>query len=257
MTERRGPENTGEQRIFATTRWSLVISGGKLEGDEAAARAALSELCRIYWRPIFAYVCRRGYSKEDAQDFTQDFFLMILEDNWLRHADESRGRFRSLLLKSLQHFLGHAEDRRRALKRGGQVHFISWDEFMAEAPSSFSLCRDSAEAMEPEHLFDLRWAATVVEQAMRRLQEECETGGKRRLYDVLSSHLVGERADVSYAQLALTLRIAETAVKKQLHLLRQRYRTLLREEVAHTVSDPADVDEEIRYLCAALAATAE
>jgi hypothetical protein len=126
-------ESSSEPRVFATTRWSLVLIGSQLESGEQQAREALTELCRTYWRPIFSYVCRRGYSSEDAQDLTQDFFLMILETNWLRHADESRGRFRSFLLKSLQNFLGHTVERRQARKRGGDVQFVSWDEWMAEA----------------------------------------------------------------------------------------------------------------------------
>jgi RNA polymerase sigma factor (sigma-70 family) len=246
----------GEQRIFATTRWSLVMAGGSVDGDKIAAEEALADLCRIYWRPIFSFVRRRGYSPEDAQDFTQDFFVMILKNNWLHHADQNRGRFRSLLLKSVQNFLSHAAEKRHALKRGGDVQFVRWDDWMAEAPSEVSIPQETVETMRPEDLFDLRWATTVVEQATRRLREECEAAGRRRLFDTLSHHLASERSDISYAQLAVTLSVPETAVKKQLHLLRQRYRRLLRDEVAHTVADPAEVNDEIRHLCAALAATA-
>jgi RNA polymerase sigma factor (sigma-70 family) len=245
------------QHIFATTRWSLVISAGCTDGDEQKAQTALSELCRLYWRPIYSFIRRRGCSDEDAQDATQDFFAMILRDNWLQHADENRGRFRSFLLKSVQNFLSHAAEKRDALKRGGNIQFIRWDDWMAEAPSEFALPRQMLDGMEPEQLFDVRWAATVVEQAMRRLKEECEVGGRRRLFDALSAHLVAERSDVSYAQIAKTLSVAETAIKKQLHLLRQRFRQLLRNEIAQTVADPREVDGEIRYLCAALATTVE
>lgn len=257
MNGSNGDEHPGNNRVFATTRWSLVISGGGGGADEIKAKEALSELCRTYWRPIHSFLCRRGYSTEDAQDITQDFFLMILRDNWLQHADENRGRFRSLLLKSLQNMLSHLTERRQALKRGGNVQFISWDEWMADAPSEFSLPSKMLDAMEPEQLFDVRWAATVVEQAMRRLAEECEEGGRRRLFDALRAHLVAERADLSYASIAETLSVAEAVVKKQLYLLRQRFRRVLRDEVAQTVADPADVEGEIRYLCAALAVTAE
>ena len=246
-----------EPRAFATTRWSLVVAGADPGGeDEQKANQALAELCRTYWRPIFSYVCRRGYSTEDAQDITQDFFLMILESNWLRQADRNRGRFRSLLLKSLQNFLYNAADKDRTLKRGGGVEFISWDAWLAEAPSQFSISARSADALAPERLFDLGWAATVVEQALRRLREECEGKGRLRLFETLRDHLTAERADTSYAQLAASLGVAETVVKKQLHNLRRRYRWLLRDEVAHTVAHPADVDDEIRHLCAALAAAA-
>ncbi len=178
---------------------------------------------------------------------------MILESNWLRHADESRGRFRSFLLKSLQNFLNHAAERNRAQKHGGSLQFVSWDEWMAEAPSEMTLPPQALESLPPEQLFDLRWATTVAEQALRRLREECEAKGRLRLFETLSKHLTAERGDISYADLASSLGIAETMVKKQLHNLRQRYRWLLREEVAHTVANPADVDDEIRHLCAVLA----
>jgi RNA polymerase sigma factor (sigma-70 family) len=243
-----------EPRVFATTRWSLVLIGAQLESGEQQAREALTELCRTYWRPIFSYVCRHGYSSEDAQDLTQDFFLMILESNWLQHADQSRGRFRSFLLKSLQNFLNHAVERKQARKRGGDVRFVSWDEWMAEAPSELSIAAETPCSPPPEQVFDLRWATTVVEKALRRLREECEAKGRLRLFETLSTHLTTERAEISYAALAKSLGVAETMVKKQLHNLRQRYRWLLRDEVAQTVENPADVDDEIRHLCAALAA---
>ncbi|HKP02817.1 MAG TPA: sigma-70 family RNA polymerase sigma factor [Chthoniobacterales bacterium] len=250
-------KNSEEPRIFLTTRWSLILSGVNSNGDSAKTQAALAELCRIYWRPVFSFVCRGGYSPQDAQDLTQDFFLMILETDWLQHADESRGRFRSFLLKSLQNSLNHAREKKQALKRGGDVQFISWDEWMVEAPSRLSIPPQTLETLPAERLFDLRWAATVVEHALRRLGEECEAKGRRRLFDALSSHLTAERTDVSYADLAASLGVAESAIKKQLHNLRERYRWLLRDEVAHTVANPADVDAEIRYLCAALAAGME
>ena len=180
---------------------------------------------------------------------------MIMESNWLRQADEHRGRSRSFLLKSLQNFLGHADARSRAIKRGGKVEFISWDEWMAEAPSQVSVSAETIDSLAPEHLFDLRWAATVVEHALQRLREECEEEGRLRLFETLSRHLISERGDVSYANLAATLGIEETIVKNQLHNLRRRYRWLLRDEVAQTVETPADIDDEIRYLCAVLAQT--
>jgi RNA polymerase sigma factor (sigma-70 family) len=252
-----GGPGASAPRAFATTRWSLILSAANSEGEEQTAREALAELCRTYWRPIFSFVCRRGYSTEDAQDLTQDFFVMVLETNWLQHADRERGRFRSLLLKSLQNFLNNAHEKARARKRGGDVEFVSWDEWMAEAPSQLSISAHALDSLPPERLFDLRWAATVVEQALRRLREECESKGRLRLFDVLSSHLTAERGDVSYANLSSALGIAETAVKKQLHNMRQRYRSLLRDEVAQTVENPADVEDEIRHLCAALAAGTE
>jgi len=243
-----------EPRVFATTRWSLILSATDSDADEQKKRAALAELCRTYWRPIFLFVSRHGHSIQEAQDLTQDFFVMILESDWLQQADEHRGRFRSFLLKSLQNFLSHAEERSRSVKRGGQLEFVSWDEWLAEAPSQLMLSAQTIESLPPEHLFDLRWAATVVEHALQRLREQCERKGRLRLFETLSGYLTSERGDVSYAGLAAALGIAETAVKKQLHNLRQRFRWLLRDEVAHTVENPADIDDEIRHLCVVLAA---
>jgi RNA polymerase sigma-70 factor (ECF subfamily) len=256
VTASASEQSAGEPRQFATTRWSLILSAAHSEGGEQKAREALEELCRTYWRPIFSFVCRRGYSMEDAQDLTQDFFVKILERSWLQRADADRGRFRSLLLKSLDNFLINVAEGTHTRKRGGDVEFISWDDWMAEAPSQLSIPPHALESLPPEQLFDLRWAVTVVEHALRRLREECESKGRRRLFHALSSHLTAERDEVSYANLSAALGIAESAVKKQLHNMRQRYRSLLRDEVAHTVADPADVEDEIRHLCATLAAGA-
>jgi DNA-directed RNA polymerase specialized sigma24 family protein len=248
-----GSNGHGSPDQFATTRWSLILSAADSSTDEQKAREALAELCRTYWRPVFLFVSRQGYSMEEAQDLTQDFFVMILESNWLGHADEHRGRFRSFLLKSLQNFLSHANERDRAAKRGGEVEFVSWDEWMAEAPSQVWVSARTLDSVGPELLFDLRWAATVVEHALQRLREECEEEDRLRLFETLNPHLMSERGDVSYASLAANLGIGETIVKNQLHNLRRRYRWLLRNEVAQTVESPALIEQEIRYLCAVLA----
>jgi len=247
-----GGRGGNRPREFVTTRWSLILSvtNGR---EEQKARDALAELCRTYWRPVFSFVCRRGYSTQDAQDLTQDFFMTILKENWLHHADRSRGRFRSLLLKSLQNFLVNAAEKAHAHKRGGGAEFISWDDWMAEAPSQLSISIQALDSAPPERIFDLTWATTVVEHAFQRLREECESKGKLWLFQALSAHLADERDELSYANLSAELGMAETAVKKQLHNMRQRYRSLLRDEVSQTVEDPADVDDEIRYLCASLA----
>jgi DNA-directed RNA polymerase specialized sigma24 family protein len=247
-------EGAGQPRQFATTRWSLILSATNSQSEEQKARDALEELCRIYWRPVFSFVCRRGYSTEDGQDLTQDFFVKILEGNWLEHADVNRGRFRTLLLTSLQHFLVNAAERRHTRKRGGDVEFISWDDWMAEAPSQLSISARALDSLPAERLFDVRWATTVVEQALRRLREECEGKDRLRLFYALSRHLIEERDEVSYAKLSAALGVTESAVKNLMHAMRQRYRCLLRDEVAHTVENPADIQDEIRYLCAALAA---
>jgi RNA polymerase sigma-70 factor (ECF subfamily) len=251
-----GKQREDEPREFVTTRWSLIFSAAN-GSKEQKAHDALAELCRTYWRPIFSFVQTRGYSIEDAQDLTQDFFVTILKKNWLQHADRNRGRFRSLLLRSLQNFLINAAEKTHAHKRGGGVEFISWDDWMAEAPSQLSIPIQALDSLLPERIFDLTWATTVVEHALQRLREECESKGKLWLFQTLSSHLADERDELSYANLSEKLGMAETAVKKQLYNMRQRYRSLLRDEVSQTVEDPADVDDEIRYLCAALAGKTE
>jgi len=238
---------------FTTTRWSVVLSCADGRATTQTARDALSQLYQIYWRPIFAFVCRNGYAVPDAQDLTQDFFVMLLEGHLLERADPNRGRFRSLLLKALRDFLNDARDKQQARKRGGDLHFIPWDEWMAEFPSQFSISARDAESWPPEKIFDVRWAATVVERSLSRLSEECEQRGRRRIFDVLSSCLAAEREDVSYADFARTLGVPETSVKRLVHQLRKRYRTILREEVADTIENPDDLEDELRYLCAALA----
>ena len=177
---------------------------------------------------------------------------MILERNWFERADPNRGRFRSLLLKSLQNFLINATEKAHARKRGGDVKFVSWDDWMSEAPSQLSISVQALDSLPPEQLFDLRWAVTVVEQALRRLREECEGKGKLRLFHALSGYLAAERDEVSYPKLSTALGVAETSVKKQLRSMRLRYRSLLRDEVAHTVADPAELEEELRHLVASM-----
>jgi RNA polymerase sigma factor (sigma-70 family) len=256
VNAKAGEQGGGEPREFVTTRWSLILSANLGSGKQKA-REALSDLCRTYWRPIFSFVRARGYSVEDAKDLTQDFFVTILKDNWLQRADRNRGRFRSLLLRSLQNFLINAAEKTHARKRGGDAEFISWDDWKSEASSQLSLPAQALKSLPPERLFDVAWATTVVEHALQRLREECEGKGKLWLFQALSSHLTDERDELSYGNLSAELGMAESAVKKQLHNMRQRHRSLLRDEVSQTVEDPADVDDEIRYLCASLAAGAE
>jgi len=160
-------------------------------------------------------------------------------------------------LKALQDFLGHAYEKLRAHKRGGDMKFVSWDDWMAEAPSQLSISAQALNSCAAEQVLGRRWAATGVAQALRRLREECQSKQRLRLFETLSVHLASDRSDVSYNNLATTLGIAEPAVKKQLHNLRRRYRWLIYEEVAQTVENPSDVEDEIRHLCATLAAGAE
>ena len=237
---------------FVTTRWSVILSCADAGGEEQKMRKALAELCKIYWRPVFAFICRQGYSVSDAQDLTQDFFVMVLKGHLLQHADRDRGRFRSIVLKALKDFLCDAADKRHARKRGGDMQFVSWDEWMAEAPSRLWIPTKESEDWSPERIFDVRWAATVVERALRRLGDECERRGRRRVFDVLSVCLTGERENVSCARFAKTLGLSEVATKSLVHRLRERYRALLREEVARTVEKVDEIEDELRYLCSVL-----
>ena len=231
----------------------MVLSCAQTNEAQEVAHRALTELCRIYWRPVFALICRRGYSVTDAQDLTQDFFVLLLKGNLLVLANPARGRFRSLLRTAVENFLNDKRHLARRQKRGGKLQFVAWDEWMAEAPSQLSIHGQELKTCPPERVFDVRWAATVVEQALRRLAEECEARGRLRMFTVLSKYLSLERVEVSYASLAASLAVPESAIKRLLHQLRVRYRAILREEVSHTVSDPSEIDDEIRYLCAALA----
>lgn len=242
---------------FASTRWSVILSAAAAGGPESEASRAMAELCRTYWRPIFSFICRRGYSTEDAQDLTQDFFVMILGTDWLQHADPARGRFRSFLLTSLQNFIINAAEKSRAEKRGGKARVISWDDWAAEAPSQLSFPSGVVDKWPAERLFDLRWAATIAENALSKLRSECEAKSRARIFEALSGYLTLERAEMSYAEVAASTGMTEGEVKKQLHNLRRRYRWLLYNEVARTVDDPAEIEDEIRHLCAALAAAAE
>src|SRR5262249_15932160 len=237
---------------FLTTRWSVVLSCADSESDEQKAQAALAELCKIYWRPVFAFICRQNHSIPDAQALTQEFFAKVLKVLPLQSPDRNRGRFRSLLLTALQRFLDDEGDKRHARRRGGDVRFVSWDDWMTEAPSHFSVPEQESHKWSPERIFDVRWAATVVERALRRLGDECEKHGRRRIFDVMSSCLTADRKDVSYSTFARILGLQETAVKNLVHRLRERYRALLREEVAETVGGANEIDDELRYLCAAL-----
>jgi len=237
---------------FATTRWSLIRVGGaasRSDGDERLAR-----LCRIYWRPIFTFIYRRGYTAQDAQDLTQDFFIVILEGTLLQSADPKRGRFRSLLIRSLKNFLIDARVKHRTQKRGGDLQFVSWEKWMAEAPGQLSISTQALATSPAEALFDFDWAAAIAQEALRRLETECESKGRRRVYEVLHRYLNTERAEICYQDISLALGLPEASVKGLLHEFRKRYRRLLREEVAKTVETEAEVKDEIRYLCATLSA---
>ena len=240
---------------FVTTRWSVILSCADLEGGEQKTRKALADLCKIYWRPVFAFICHQGQSVPDAQDLTQDFFVRVLKGQLLQRADPNRGRFRSLMLRAVQDFLRDAAEKRHTRKRGRDVQFVSWDDWMSEAPSHFSISQQESNRWSAEQIFDVRWAATVVERALSRLGEECERRGRRRVFDMLSPCLAAERNNVSYSKFSKALAIPEASVKRLVHQMRVRYRDLLREEVGLTVEKSDEIDDELRYLCAALSAT--
>jgi RNA polymerase sigma factor (sigma-70 family) len=221
-------------------------SGRRLSGA-AEARAALEELYRLYCYPVYAFIRRRGHDRQDAQDLTQDFFIHLLEKGTLGRADPERGRFRSFLLGALDHFLAHAAERTRAAKRGGGCRWVFLDDDAAE--DHYQLA--APEGITAEKVFDARWAAALVEAAFARLRGELESEGNGHLFETLKGFLL-EREDASYQQVADALSLGLGALKTTIHRLRGRYRALLREEVARTVTTPAEVAEELRYLLAAL-----
>ena len=231
----------------------MILSCARESSAHHTAQPALTELCRAYWRPVFALICRRGHSVADAQDLTQDFFVMLLKGNLLSLADPSRGRFRSLLRTALENFLTDKQHLARRQKRGGTIQFVPWDDWLADAPSQLSIYGKEMQGWPAERIFDIRWAATMVERALRRLAEECENRGRLRMFTALSQYLSSERMEISYASLSASLGVPEGMIKRGLHQLRVRFRAILREEVARTVDNPAEVDDEIRYLCSALA----
>ena len=251
----REPQHrTGGSNRLQSTRGSVILAsadgGGSVEEDQIG----LGALYQTYRQPIFTFISRRGYSVDDAQDLTQDFFLSILEKNLVARANPERGAFRSLLIKTLQNFLFDSHDKRRAKKRGGEYRFVSWEDWLAEAPSPLNPATQAYESCPTEGLFDVHWAEGVVKRALARLREECEARGRERVFDVLSGALSAERSQVHHDVLSAKLSVRPADVKRMVHQLRLRYRELLREEVARTAEKPQDLDGELRYLCAALAA---
>jgi len=223
-----------------------VLTAG--HSDTARAGAALEKLCQTYWYPLYAYVRRRGHSPEDAQDLTQAFFARLLERNWVGQADRQKGRFRSFLLSALNHFLADEWDKARAQKRGGGLAPIPLQFDVAETRYS----HEPADNVTPEHSYERRWALTLLDTVLHRLQSEYEQEGRGELFATLHPCLVGDRSSQPYAELAAKLGVSEGTVKSAVHRLRQRYRQLLRDEIAQTVAEPGEVDEELRHLFAVL-----
>jgi len=227
----------------ATTQWSQVLAAR--DGSDTEARAALESLCETYWQPLHAYIRAQGYGPEKARDLTQGFFAEFLERDFLASVDPEKGRFRAFLLASLRHFLSHERDRERALKRGGGVTTLSLEVEAGEA----GYVIEPAEEMTPVAVFERRWAMTVLDRAAARLQQESGDFGRRQ-FGQLKQYLISAELQVPYRETASALGISESAVKSAVHRLRKRLGQCLRSEVAETVSDPSEVDDEVRHLLA-------
>jgi RNA polymerase sigma factor (sigma-70 family) len=240
----------GDAGQFRTTRWSVVLLSAKTQA--CGAQAALADLCELYWYPLYAFVRRRGYSAEDAQDLTQGFFLSLLERKSLRQVGPEKGRFRSFLLASLKHYLADQFDRDQSLKRGGKIEFVPLDFESGEERYS----DEPADILNAEKIFDARWALTLFNHALDRLQQEYSSQGKSGVIDTLRPFLDPSNSKrlPSYEEVADQLRLSLGGLKNLIHRLRQRHKEILREEVARTVTDPLAIDDEIRALCEALIA---
>jgi RNA polymerase sigma factor (sigma-70 family) len=235
---------------FHTTLWTLVMVSAQSQAE--GGKAALAELCRIYWYPLYSFARRRGYSPHDAQDLTQGFFLHLLEHKALIQVDRLKGKFRSFLLASFQNYLSNEAQRAHSLKRGRNYEFVSLD--WENAESRYRL--EPADYLTAEKIFDARWAMTVLSQAMTQLERVYADEGKTSTFEALNIFLrIGDSRPLpSYEELSKTLGIGAAGVKTLVHRLRKRYTVLLREEVARTVSDPAEIDGEIHALCDAVIA---
>jgi RNA polymerase sigma factor (sigma-70 family) len=238
----REPQPAG----FQTTQWSDVLA--TREGSSEQAGAALENLCRAYWYPLYAFVRREGRTPADAQDLTQAFFARLLERRDFEHVRRERGRLRSYLLAALRHFLANEWERARAQKRGGALTFVPLDEAHAET----RYAREPAAEFSAESIYERRWALTVIETALGRLEHEQAAAGQAERFAALKASLLGEADPPPRAETAARLGLNENALKQTLFRLRQRFRTLLREEIAATVASPLEIEEELGFLVAAL-----
>ncbi len=240
-------DNLSGPRQFMTTHWSLIDLAGPQGEDQQRAHAALEVLCRSYWYPLYAFVRSRGYPVDDAQDLTQAFFTHIIETQGLAGADRQRGRFRSYLLGAMKHFLVNEWHKGQTQKRGGQVRFVDvdtgeWEARYAEANQVSS---------NPEYLFDREWALEVIAKALGSLRQEMTDAGKEQQFEVFKGCLTGDES-LTRQQMAAQLDLTEGAVKVAIHRLRSQYRNQLRTIIAETVSNEADLEDELRHLIAVL-----
>jgi RNA polymerase sigma factor (sigma-70 family) len=230
---------------FTTTQWSVVLTA---QGQSPAADEALEKLCRLYWWPLYGFVRRQGYSPEEAQDLTQGFFAMLLERRDFDAVRREKGRLRSYLLASLKNFLAKAHRREMAVKRGEGRPLVALDELLVRERADL----EPADVLTADRIYERRWALTLLDQVFARLGEEYRKAGNAALFDQLKQLLTGEPEERSQAEIAQELRMTENAVTQAFHRLRQRYRQLVREEIAHTVAVPGDVDDELRHFIAVL-----
>jgi RNA polymerase sigma factor (sigma-70 family) len=231
---------------FDTTHWSVVLVAGR--SDSAQANAALAKLCQTYWHPLYCYIRQSGHSPENAKDLTQGFFARLIEKDYLEAIDPEKGKFRTFLLIAVKRFLANEWDRANRQKRGGGHELLSLDEQDAEARYLIEPVDDNT----PEKLFELSWATALLEQVMRCLAAEMAAEGKEKLFLELKVFLSGDKAGTSYPEIAGRLEMSEGTLRVNIHRFRQRYREVLRREIAHTVDTPGAVDDEIRRLFAAL-----
>jgi len=232
--------------VFATTHWSVVLNAGA-EGSAERVNA-LEMLCQTYWFPLFAYLRRKGFTEEDSKDLTQQFFTRLLEGKAFHALDARKGKFRTFLLAALGHFLSNERDFARAAKRGGGRPILSLEAMATEEWQRF----EPATTLSPDKLFDQRWAMTLLAKAVTRLRDEMVAAGKSSQFEVLKTFLTNEPAPGEYLEVARRLEVSSQSVAVSVHRLRQRYRELVRSEVADTVSSPTEVHEEMRHLFAAL-----
>ena len=232
----------GTAARFHTTHWSVVLAANA--DDPARARDALEKLCAVYWYPVYAFLRRRGLQPADAEDLVQGFLEHLIERRLFEAADPDKGRFRSYLLASLHHYLADTADRAWCLKRGAGKPLISLDAMAAECRYAL----EPADPCTPEQLFERRWALTLLDTVLQRLETEATESGRADLFGRIKGVLLGDRGGVPYFELAPQLGMSEAALTMTVHRLRRRYRELVREEIAHTVSRPVEIDEEMRHL---------
>jgi RNA polymerase sigma-70 factor (ECF subfamily) len=232
---------------FATTHWTVVLQA---QGDSSAAHEALEKLCRTYWRPIYSFLRRQGITAEEAEDITQGFFALLLERKDLSSVRKEKGRLRSYLLASVKNFLADERRRAMAIKRGKGERPVPLEELSAEQGSGM----EPADPVTPEMSYERRWASTVLERALSRLGDEYADTRNAALFDALTQLLPDEPGAPSRADIAAQFGMTENAVTQAFHRFRRRYQSLLREEIAHTVATPGDIEDELRHLIAVIRA---